>query len=485
MARKTGQGLPDIELEITDFGPIARGKVVLRPLTVFVGPNASGKSYASVLAHSVVSSCADIARVARSGNWAGALLDSGEFHRLSGRVARLAASANGGRVEVPRALASKIRECTVGRLFEKSLVHHMGHNFGSHLGALVRTGSMSSRVRIRGPVRADVTITRTGGATIRAGFGDARRQVRGSAAVTGMAPGARRSTATERGRNGASPPAGNLAARRDPGALLELAAGIAGHAVTGKACGSSRYLPAARSGVMCAYGTLAPGILNGLRRDGHGAVRTAGTVSGLVGSLAGACVAPRNGGSGDADGIIQGVFGGRLDTAGRGGGALSYAHGGTSVPMHMSSSGIVDAAPIALAAEEMVPGDTLVVEEPEAHLHPQSQIRLAGQLAGMVRRSIRVILSTHSPFLLEQLSILVQLEALTPAKRKARGYGRDAYVAAGEIAPYAFGGSQGRGYTISEIEHSADAGILQDEFVRVSESMSNDEYGIYVAKGGD
>ena len=485
MARKTGQGPPEIELEIANFGPIAGGRVVLRPLTVFVGPNGSGKSYASVLAHSVVSSCADTVRAARSGDWAGALLDSGEFYRLSGRVARLAASANGGRVEVPRGLASKIRECTVGRLFEKSLVRHMGYNFGSHLGALVRTGSRASRIRIRGPVRADVSITRTGGAAVRAGFGDARRPVRGSADVAGMATGARRGAAAKGGRNGASPPAGSLASGRDPGALLELAAGIAGQAVTGRECGASRYLPAARSGVMCAYGTLAPGILNGLRRDGHGAVRTAGTVSGLAGSLAGAGAARRNGGSGGADGIIHGVFGGRLGTAGRGGGALSYAHGGTSVPMHMSSSGIVDTAPIALAAEAMVPGDTLVVEEPEAHLHPHSQIRLAGQLAGMVRRGMRVVLSTHSPFLLEQLSILVQLEALTPAKRKARGYGRDAYVAASEVAPYAFGGSQVRGYTVAEIEHSADGGISQDEFVSVSESMSNDEYGIYLAKGGD
>ena len=484
MARKAGQGPPEIELEFTNFGPIAGGRVVLRPLTVFVGPNGSGKSYASVLAHSVVSSCADTVRAARSGDWAGALLDSGEFYRLSGRVARLAASANGGRVEVPRGLASKIRECTVGRLFEKSLVRHMGYNFGSHLGALVRTGSRASRIRIRGPVRADVSITRTGGAEVRAGFGDARRPVRGSADVAGMATGARRGAASKGGRNGASPPAGSLASGRDPGALLELAAGIAGQAVTGRECGASRYLPAARSGVMCAYGTLAPGILNGLRRDGHGAVRTAGTVSGLAGSLAGAGAARRNGGSGGADGIIHGVFGGRLGTAGRGGGALSYAHGGTSVPMHMSSSGIVDTAPIAMAAEAMVPGDTLVVEEPEAHLHPHSQIRLAGQLAGMVRRGMRVVLSTHSPFFLAQLSILVRAGTLASSGRRASGRGRHDYVTDGEVAPYLFRERARGGHDISEIEHSGEEGISQDEFVEVAESMTRENLRIDGVIGG-
>jgi len=47
MARKAaggnGQGRADIELDISDFGPIAGGRIALRPLTVLVGPNNSGK----------------------------------------------------------------------------------------------------------------------------------------------------------------------------------------------------------------------------------------------------------------------------------------------------------------------------------------------------------------------------------------------------------------------------------------------------------
>lgn len=31
--------------EVTDFGPIAHGAVDLKPLTIFMGPNNSGKSY--------------------------------------------------------------------------------------------------------------------------------------------------------------------------------------------------------------------------------------------------------------------------------------------------------------------------------------------------------------------------------------------------------------------------------------------------------
>jgi len=486
MSRKARAGnkpdRQDIELEIADFGPIARGRIVLRPLTVLVGPNNSGKSYASVLAHSVISSCADLARAARSGDWAGPLLEGAEFQRLSARAARLAASGNGGaEVAVPRGLSASIHGCTVGRLFEGSLVSHMGHNFGSHLGALVRTGSRSSKIRIRGPIRADVSISRRGGATIRTRHGGARHSIRGSSVtVDGVEPGARRGRGrAENGRNGIHIPAGEHADRRGYGALLWLAAGIAGHAVNGKACGTSRYLPAARSGVMCAHEALAPGILGGPRNGGS---RTAGTVSDLAGSLAGTGAAPRNGSPRGAESIVAGVFGGRLEA--QGAAALSYAHGKTSVPMHMSSSGVAGTAPLALAAAGMGPGDTLIVEEPEAHLHPKSQVSLAGQLVGMVRRGMRVILSTHSPFLLEQLGMFVQLGALPPSKRRRTGYGKDEYVEIDEAAAYAFGGSAGRGHTISEIRRSADYGIPQDEFVRVSEVMSRDETRLHYAREG-
>ena len=38
-----------LELEVADFGPIVEAKVDLRPLTVFVGPSNTGKSYMAIL----------------------------------------------------------------------------------------------------------------------------------------------------------------------------------------------------------------------------------------------------------------------------------------------------------------------------------------------------------------------------------------------------------------------------------------------------
>ena len=42
-----------LEIEVTDFGPIVEAKVDLRPLTVFIGPSNTGKSYLAILIYAL------------------------------------------------------------------------------------------------------------------------------------------------------------------------------------------------------------------------------------------------------------------------------------------------------------------------------------------------------------------------------------------------------------------------------------------------
>ena len=42
-----------LELEVADFGPIVEAKVDLRPLTVFIGPSNTGKSYLTILIYAL------------------------------------------------------------------------------------------------------------------------------------------------------------------------------------------------------------------------------------------------------------------------------------------------------------------------------------------------------------------------------------------------------------------------------------------------
>ncbi len=50
------------------------------------------------------------------------------------------------------------------------------------------------------------------------------------------------------------------------------------------------------------------------------------------------------------------------------------------------------------------PGDLLIIEEPEAHLHPDAQATLTGILAGAAADGINVLITTHSKRVLEALA---------------------------------------------------------------------------------
>ena len=65
-----------------------------------------------------------------------------------------------------------------------------------------------------------------------------------------------------------------------------------------------------------------------------------------------------------------------------------------------ASSMVSELAPIVLYLRYMIkPGNVLIVEEPESHLHPAMQVTFTRQLAALVEAGIRVIVTTHSEWL--------------------------------------------------------------------------------------
>ena len=160
------------------------------------------------------------------------------------------------------------------------------------------------------------------------------------------------------------------------------------------------------------------------------------------------------------------------------GGRISVAYGPEKTvtdikydgtPMRSASSSASEMAPLVLYLKHVLDaGDVLIIEEPEAGLHPASQRTLARFLARLVRRGLNIVMTTHSPFMLEQLSHLVQASALEAGARDL-GSGDD-YLCAGDVAAYAF--ESGRdGSSITPIRISETDGIPQEEFVRVDEAM--------------
>lgn len=128
-----------------------------------------------------------------------------------------------------------------------------------------------------------------------------------------------------------------------------------------------------------------------------------------------------------------------------------------SVPMDIASSMVTDLAPIVLFLRNFVQvGDLLIIDEPEAHLHPEAQQQMAAALAFMVRSGLRVLITTHSHYMVEQLSAFVNASKLDePTRKRALSLGgalgeEDIYLNEDETAVYSFKMSPEHGGSVVE-----------------------------------
>ena len=78
--------------------------------------------------------------------------------------------------------------------------------------------------------------------------------------------------------------------------------------------------------------------------------------------------------------------------------------GGTAVPLTDVGFGVSQVLPVLTACYSALEGSTLILEQPEAHLHPKVQAELADVLIDVVKnRNIQIILESHSEHLLHRL----------------------------------------------------------------------------------
>ena len=144
---------------------------------------------------------------------------------------------------------------------------------------------------------------------------------------------------------------------------------------------------------------------------------------------------------------------------------FEYARNGVLTPIFRASSMVSELAPIVMFLRSYIrPSDLLIIDEPEAHLHPEAQQQMAAALAFMVRSGLRVLITTHSHYMVEQLSAFVNASKLDEDTRKrALSLGgslghEDIYLNEDETAVYNFRLSpEHRGSVVEEV-------FMGDEF---------------------
>ncbi len=115
-------------------------------------------------------------------------------------------------------------------------------------------------------------------------------------------------------------------------------------------------------------------------------------------------------------------------------------------------------------------GNLLMIDEPELNLHPDNQRKLARILARAVNRGLRLIMSTHSDYILREFNNLILLSSDAEAVKEIRdrhGYKETELLAPEKLGVYLF-----RSESAEEVKVTKDGFAVQtieDEINRLNQ----------------
>ena len=502
-----------LEIEVTDFGPIAKAKLDLRPLTVFVGPSNTGKSYLATLIYALhrffggFATESDPLPRSISGlfyqypdlrrrqwnlserdcsillDWANQVLPS---DRKEGFSANFHASLPDYVAALLYPMLRNVEE------FSSDLDDEIARCFGSHEAArLIRIGKQVSRVKLKRHISDSLNSSRLFGYEFSLQDGDSIL----TASFPDNVP-----VHIERGDDdplyqeklkrlemqiGTSSEVKEFNYRYAAQPLRDALVGFVGSSIISPLERVAYYLPAGRAGLMHSHTVVVTSLIQRSSRVMPHYEETSPLLSGVHSDFIEKLVTFRSSQERDRksdrvlaksleEEILRGEVRGNSSPTGNP--FYSYRPDGHKDEMllNQASSMVSELAPVVLYLRHAVqPGDVLIIEEPESHLHPGMQAAFTRQLAAAVRAGVRVMLTTHSDYVLEELANLVRMSEL-PEERRADLKGAGQALSPDEVGVWLFEpGQQDEGSRVKEIPLDVDSGTFPAGYGAITEALYN------------
>ena len=474
-----------LTLDVTDCGPIARACVELRPLTVFVGPSNTGKSWLATLTYALHRYFGTGPRGWRPwfrvGFEAQTLPEgaSTDLVRIAERLTSLA-SRSAKRVEEGIELTAPVEAAIRWHLGQQggAIGKEIERCFGVDAGEqLVRKGGAgSARIMLRHAVEGVSTP-----AVHELMFG------KGGWKFLSTIPDGVRLQSSSDGRLVADRLLTGRGSEVQPRLEWEVI-GILAYGVL-PSHRPAFYLPADRTGLMNAHSTVVSALIQSATMGGIRRADPLPPLSGVRGDFLEQLVEMvsnqrrrfrrgrerlRRFGKGIEDGIL----GGAVKVGGLSG--VAYPHftyrpsgWGSGLPLTNASSMVSELAPVVLYLRHVIaPDDLLIIDEPESHLHPAIQVAFTRTIAALVGAGVRIILTTHSEWVLEELGNVVGRSGLTD---KNDGESGVASLHARDVGVWLFEpAADGNGSMVNEIALDADTGLYPSGFDAVATALHNE-----------
>ena len=510
--------LKNLELSVTNFGPIVEANIDLRPMTVFVGPSNTGKSYLAILIYALHKffevNALDVGfgnRPTRTGAFFGRQI-LGRVRPLPDEDREILATwiedmlpkfydtgwPQDRLLELPKPVARLVRRRLSDPAgYARLLAGEIARCFGiEDIGNLIRHGSRDGlSVRVGRPVPT----TRPDAATFayKYTFMDGSSDL--SSSIPSEDPVRVRSSMYDRfGLFDIAPPS-VLMGRMDEddksyilASLFRLLVVEYGSFNLSPLVRTPYYLPASRTGVMHAHRVVVSSLIERAPITALGSKSHLPDISGVLADFLRILFELREGPRSKSrlrdendlawpleQGILNGAI--LIRDSMMGFPEFLYRPDGwrKDLPLMNTSSMVSELAPVVLYLRHVVkPGDVLIIEEPESHLHPAMQVEFIRHLAAAVHAGVRVMLTTHSEWVLDELANLVHLSNLPESDREGIG-GGDYALSPDEVGVWLFESKKRpKGAKVREIPFRGEYGGFASDFERVAMGTYNDFAGI-------
>ncbi len=452
---------PKIEISVRNFGPIAEADLDLRPLTVFVGPSNTGKTYLSVLIYALHR----------------ALEDFSEFpilHLLRFLVYGLSTNSVSDSIKSLEILNKRnkgqsIRFSDLSQEVHEQIQFRPEHlksydyNLETELKRCFDLNSISELIRHPSVQNGKTTISLTTSkenqnlAHFKMGITES-----GSSVVDGQI-----NENTIIFPDDWRPPT-------PQNYFDDIAAFLSKRR---RSMEKPYYLPASRSGIIESRQVIASALIARSTRAGSETSEILTFLGGVADFMQELILYRGSARSDDelnhiADTLESDVLAGQIITnpSPTGYPEFLYRPQGTEQDMRLtrSSSMVSELAPLVLFIRGLIrPGDTLIIEEPEAHLHPAAQTEMAATLARLVRAGVRVLVTTHSDYMLQEIGNLMRVGILK--EKDALKKETNDWLLPEEVGAWHFQKNQ----PVKEIGFDHTVGIEPEDYEDVAESLYN------------
>ena len=455
---------PDTTIDVRDFGPLTHAAIDLRPLTVFVGPSNAGKTYLATLISALHRACDGFPRIPPRGLFITERVPDVQDATGVTREHLLTPGRPITCSDLPNTVRDRFRD----------IIDSVAVDLAEEIKRLFDVEDCAELVRSTAPHRQLCVSLR-----LREGEQDLWRVTMGVSPRGETAEGVIgdvvlvRADATDAERRAL---AGR--SRQEPAALFEH---LLDHAARAGAPPRVHHLPATRSGILRSHRIIASSLVERLSRTGSRRDAELRTLSGVTTDFIRGLILY------DERTTLDAMIRGLADELERdplhgevrarrpvpaGNPEFIYRPQGSTEDIRLSraSSMVTELAPVVLLLRGGIePGDTLIVDEIEAHLHPAAQTRMAALLARLVRAGVRIVITTHSDWLLRELGNLMREGELA---RRTAGAPESGGLTPAEVGVWLFQGHDAE-FAVREIPFDEIEGIEPEEYETVAESLYN------------